>query len=126
MDVASFLKEIKSHSQYADQLVHVEELPEQAGRFAEPREPLPESLRRLLTAAGITRLYEHQALALDAARAGRDLVVVSGTASGKTLCYNVPILEACLTNSQARALYLFPTKALAQDQLKGQLEFFAG
>ncbi|MGM0489703.1 MAG: DEAD/DEAH box helicase, partial [Planctomycetota bacterium] len=96
MDVASFLKEIKSHSQYADQLVHVEELPEQAGRFAEPREPLPESLRRLLTAAGITRLYEHQALALDAARAGRDLVVVSGTASGKTLCYNVPILEACL------------------------------
>ncbi|MFO7906920.1 MAG: DEAD/DEAH box helicase, partial [Pirellulaceae bacterium] len=63
---------------------------------------------------------------LDAARAGRDLVVVSGTASGKTLCYNVPILEACLTNSQARALYLFPTKALAQDQLKGQLEFFAG
>ncbi|MFW6171535.1 MAG: DEAD/DEAH box helicase [Planctomycetota bacterium] len=126
MDVASFLTEIKHHSQYADQLVHVEELPERAGRFAEPGEPLPEPLQRLLAARGITRLYEHQALALDTARAGRDLVVVSGTASGKTLCYNLPILETCLANSQARALYLFPTKALAQDQLKGQVEFLAG
>jgi DEAD/DEAH box helicase domain-containing protein len=60
--------------------------------------------------------------ALEAARAGRDCVVVTGTASGKTLCYNLPILEAALANDAARALYLFPTKALAQDQLKGLLE----
>ena len=60
--------------------------------------------------------------ALEAARARQDLVVVTGTASGKTLCYNLPILEAALADPQARALYLFPTKALAQDQLKGLLE----
>ena len=54
------------------------------------------------------------------ARAGRDLVVVTGTASGKTLCYNLPILESCLADPDARALYLFPTKALAQDQLEGR------
>ena len=126
MDVAAFLAQTKSHSQYAEQLAHVEELPERAGRFADPERPVPVQLQRLLTARGIEQLYEHQALALDAARRGQDLVVVSGTASGKTLCYNLPILETCLEDPQARALYLFPTKALAQDQLKGQLELFAG
>ena len=51
---------------------------------------------------------------------------MTGTASGKTLCYNLPILESCLKDPKSRALYLFPTKALAQDQLKGQLELLAG
>ena len=106
----------------ADRLVHVEQLEERPGRFAAPRQPLPDALQRLLAASGIEQLYEHQAQALDVARAGRDFVVVSGTASGKTLCYNLPILEACLAHPDTRALYLFPTKALAQDQLKGQLE----
>ncbi len=125
MDVASFLREIESHPGYAGQLVHVEQLAERPGRFAVPRHPLPDALRRLLAASGIEQLYAHQAQALDAARDGRDWVVVSGTASGKTLCYNLPILETCLAHPQARALYLFPTKALAQDQLKGQLELLS-
>ncbi len=125
MDVAAFLAQTEGHSEYAGQLVHVEELPERAGTFAQPTRPVPEPLQRLLAARGIEQLFEHQALALDAARSGQDLVVVSGTASGKTLCYNLPILETCLKDPQARALYLFPTKALAQDQLKGQLELFA-
>ena len=125
MDVASFLREIESHPRYAGQLVHVEQLAERPGRFAVPRHPLPDALRRLLAAAGIEQLDAHQAQALDAARDGRDWVVVSGTASGKTLCYNLPILETSLVNPEARALYLFPTKALAQDQLKGQLELLS-
>jgi DEAD/DEAH box helicase domain-containing protein len=66
---------------------------------------------------GIRRLYTHQAAAAEAVHAGKNVVIVTPTASGKTLCYNLPVLNAVLENSDARALYLFPTKALAQDQL---------
>jgi DEAD/DEAH box helicase domain-containing protein len=70
-----------------------------------------------LRARGITALYTHQAHAWRHARAGENFVVVTGTASGKTLCYNLPVLDALLRDRSARALYLFPTKALAQDQV---------
>ena len=66
---------------------------------------------------GVTRLYTHQAAAAEAVHAGKNVVIVTPTASGKTLCYNLPVLNAVLENSDTRALYLFPTKALAQDQL---------
>src|SRR5438094_718312 len=66
---------------------------------------------------GISRLYTHQAEAAEAVHAGKNVVIVTPTASGKTLCYNLPVLNATLENSDCRALYLFPTKALAQDQL---------
>jgi len=79
----------------------------------------------LLAARDIEQLYSHQVLTLETARQRQDLVVVTGTASGKTICYNLPILETCLEDPQARALYLFPTKALAQDQLKGLLELLS-
>ena len=83
--------------------------------------PMPAWVRPELAAAyrakGIEQLYSHQAAAAEAARAGQDFVVVTPTASGKTLCYNLPILNAVLENPDTRALYLFPTKALAQDQL---------
>src|SRR4051812_6787995 len=124
MDVAALLRRIQSRPDYGGQLQHVEVLPERAGRFATPEMPLPDSLIRLLAARGVEKLYCHQVAALDAARAGQDFVVVTGTASGKTLCYNLPILEAAISD-RARALYLFPTKALAQDQLKGLLELVA-
>ena len=68
-------------------------------------------------AKGIRRPYTHQAAAAEAVHAGKNLVIVTPTASGKTLCYNLPVLNATLENSDSRALYLFPTKALAQDQL---------
>jgi DEAD/DEAH box helicase domain-containing protein len=165
MDVAALLDRIQSRRDYAGQLQHLEELPERPGRYAEPRTPLPAPLVRLLAAQGVERLYSHQAATLEAARRGRDWVVVTGTASGKTLCYNLPILEAALASqtdpsgplplagwdgeggeaaglfdhpspsregeqnqsrAASRALYLFPTKALAQDQLKGLLELIAG
>ena len=77
-----------------------------------------------LKESGIASLYSHQSQAVSSAMAGRDIVIVTPTASGKTLCYNLPVMEAALKDSSARALYLFPTKALAQDQL-AELERFS-
>lgn len=77
---------------------------------------LPIPLRDMLRARGIPALYSHQAEAWEAARAGENVAVATGTASGKTLAYNLPVLATLLEDPQARALYLFPTKALAQDQ----------
>lgn len=83
--------------------------------------PFPDTLDHRLIAAlrkrGIDQLYSHQAEAIAHATSGRNVVTVTPTASGKTLCYNVPVMDAILKDSSTRALYLFPTKALAQDQL---------
>lgn len=83
--------------------------------------PLPDSLssqlREALHRQGIQTLYSHQAEAFDLAAGGRNVVIVTPTASGKTLCYNLPVLDLLSRESGARALYLFPTKALAEDQL---------
>ncbi len=125
MDVPAFLRRVEASPFYDGQLTHLETLPPREGIYAEPSVPLPEALREMLAARGIDQLYSHQVAALEAARTKQDWVVVTGTASGKTLCYNLPILEACLAAHEARALYLFPTKALAQDQLKGLLELLA-
>jgi DEAD/DEAH box helicase domain-containing protein len=84
-------------------------------------EPFPETLdprlQQALRTRGIDRLYRHQADAIAHALAGKHAVIVTPTASGKTLCYNAPVLHSILNDSSTRALYLFPTKALAQDQL---------
>lgn len=84
-------------------------------------EPFPESihpkLREVLAARGIDRLYTHQAQAFETIQAGKNAVIVTPTASGKTLCYNLPVLNRLIAESGARAMYLFPTKALAEDQL---------
>src|SRR5437868_6940533 len=85
--------------------------------FVELPLDLPEDLLLALRDRGIDRLYSHQAEALTQARRGRHLVVVTPTASGKTFCYNLPVLERILRRPESRALYLFPTKALAQDQM---------
>jgi DEAD/DEAH box helicase domain-containing protein len=83
--------------------------------------PIPDWVRTELSGAysakGIQELYSHQAATADLVRQGKNVVVVTPTASGKTLCYNLPVLNAVLENPDTRALYLFPTKALAQDQL---------
>src|SRR5215510_10189587 len=90
--------------------------------------PLPESLDprigSALRARGITELYSHQARAWELIEKGHHVVVVTPTASGKTLCYNLPALQALVHQPDARVLYLFPTKALAQDQL-AELEALA-
>jgi len=88
-----------------------------AAEYAAFPEAVDDRLRQVLGARGIEQLYTHQAAAIDHALAGRNVVITTPTASGKTLCYNAPVLTAILKDPSARALYLFPTKALAQDQL---------
>ncbi|MCL4794766.1 MAG: DEAD/DEAH box helicase [Bryobacteraceae bacterium] len=91
--------------------------PVRAGEFLPLPDSIPEKLREVLAARGIEQLYSHQADCYAALKAGANVVVVTPTASGKTLCYNLPVLETLLNDPEARALYLFPTKALAEDQL---------
>ena len=91
--------------------------PASEGRFASMPDSVDAKLRDALAARGIRELYTHQAQAVQALAAGRNAVVVTPTASGKTLCYNLPALNLLLEDKGARAMYLFPTKALAEDQL---------
>ncbi len=119
MDFEAFLDELRSVPDYAGQVVYVREVPARPARFADPRVPLPPALRQMLRSRGIERLYCHQAEAVDRVRGGESIVVVTGTASGKTLCYALPILEGLLADRRAGALLLFPTKALCQDQFRG-------
>jgi len=125
MDAKAFLREVTTDRGYRDQIACVREIPPREAVFGEPTTALPELVRTLLRRQNIFRLYSHQATAMDAIAAGQDVVIVTGTASGKTLCYNLPMLSTLLTAPEARAMYVFPTKALAQDQL-GLLQRWAG
>jgi DEAD/DEAH box helicase domain-containing protein len=118
--VESALEEIRTKFKGAPALggvTAVKHFPAQEARSVPFPDYLPARLADILRARGIESLYSHQAVAYRLAREGKNVVVVTPTASGKTLCYNLPILTALLENPEARALYLFPTKALAQDQL---------
>src|SRR5713226_172422 len=95
----------------------VRRLPAVSAQMVPFPEALDARLRQALESRGIARLYTHQAESIDHALAGRHMVVTTPTASGKTLCYNAPVLHSILQDPSSRALYLFPTKALAQDQL---------
>jgi len=111
------------HRRRSNELVHVERIPARPAVYGDLAEPLPKALHGVLHAQGIERLYVHQAQAVDLARSGTNVAVATGTASGKSLAYHLPILERLLLEPGATALYLFPTKALAQDQLRGLLRF---
>ena len=97
------------------QLVHLRRIPARPARVAPLRRPLPPEVTERLPAAG---LWSHQAAAIDLARDGRSVAIATGTASGKSLCYQAPIAEAVHGGAAATALLLYPTKALAQDQLR--------
>jgi DEAD/DEAH box helicase domain-containing protein len=125
MDVLALLERIRRRRDFAGQLEHVESLPERPARFGTVSPPLPPSLKGVLAKRGIDELYSHQAVATANARDHKDFVVVTGTASGKTLCYNLPILESIVADSRSKALCFYPTKALAQDQLKGIQELIS-
>src|SRR5439155_25603873 len=107
-------------------LTHVQVLPARPPRFQALAPPLPAPLAEALEVRGISALYTHQAQAIAALRDGRDVVVVTGTARGKSLCYHLPVLEQLLADRDSTALLLFPTKALAQDQLKGLVRLASG
>lgn len=116
LDVAGFLDLLRSSPSYSGQIVHVRRLPLRSARYAEPREPLSPVLTRALAGLGIERLYSHQAAALDLARSGANIAIATGTASGKSLCYLLPLLETLAQDPGSTALLLHPTKALSQDQ----------
>ncbi|NLG49854.1 MAG: DEAD/DEAH box helicase [Chloroflexi bacterium] len=100
------------------QIVRLETLDPIESRYASPSPPLPDLLRDALEAQGITQLYTHQVESLERVRNGENIVVVTATSSGKTLCYNLPIIERMLQDRSARALYIYPINALVNDQLK--------
>jgi DEAD/DEAH box helicase domain-containing protein len=114
-----YLAALKASPRFGPQVVHHEELAGQPPCFAELANPLPPELRDGLARQGISGLYSHQAAAIDLIRQGKDVIVATSTASGKSLIYNIPVFENLLIDVEASALYLFPLKALAQDQLKG-------
>jgi DEAD/DEAH box helicase domain-containing protein len=117
--VREVLDAFKSRDVTGETLTAVRYLPAREAQWAE----FPSWVHADLVAAygkkGIRQLYTHQAIAAEAVNAGKNVVVVTPTASGKTLCYNLPVLNSILENADTRALYLFPTKALAQDQMAG-------
>jgi DEAD/DEAH box helicase domain-containing protein len=117
MEFEAFLEDLRRRPAYRGQMVCARFIPARPARFGELAHPLHPELEGRLRARGITRLYTHQADAMAAIGRGQHVAVATATASGKTLCYNLPVLDALLRDPEATALYLFPTKALAQDQL---------
>ncbi|MBC7288815.1 MAG: DEAD/DEAH box helicase, partial [Armatimonadetes bacterium] len=118
MNVERFLQDISTRPEYRGQAKEIRVIPGREARYGTLEPPPPPPVSDALKQLGIERLWAHQAEAIEKVRAGRNVVVVTSTASGKSLCYNLPVLEALNADSRTRALYVFPTKALAQDQLK--------
>lgn len=100
------------------QVVFHREIPVRQAKFGDLEAPLAECVQSIIRASGISRLYSHQAEAVNLIRSGRHVVVSTPTASGKTLIYNLPVIEQALNDPSSHALYLFPLKALAHDQMK--------
>jgi DEAD/DEAH box helicase domain-containing protein len=101
-----------------EELAHLAVEPAREAAAVPVHHDLHPRLREALLARGVTELYAHQAAALDAARAGHNVLVATGTASGKTLAFNLPVLDALAADPKLRVLYVYPTKALAQDQAR--------
>jgi DEAD/DEAH box helicase domain-containing protein len=121
MDISRFLNEIKASIRYENQIVHNEEIPAREALYA-PLE-LKTELENALSNIGIDALYTHQVEAIENIRKGKNLVLATTTASGKSLAYMIPIFETVLGNPEATALYVSPLNALVNDQLKAFLEF---
>ncbi len=124
MDSTAFLAYLRSQPDYANQIVHVEHLPSRRATYASLEKPLPPDVLDCLGWHGLTRLYSHQAQAINYLREGHNVIVATSSASGKSLIYHSAALEALLASKNNRVLYLFPTKALAQDQLRSLRELF--
>lgn len=115
--LSEFVCALRDDPRFMENVTEWRVLPAREAKYAPFPQELDARIVQVLKARGIERLYTHQRQALDCAIAGRDFVVVTPTASGKTLCYNLPVLNAILKDDAARALYLFPTKALSSDQV---------
>ncbi|MBR0320076.1 MAG: DEAD/DEAH box helicase [Clostridia bacterium] len=117
MNLPQLLEQLKNSPSFMENVTRWQVLPAREARFAPFPEGVDERIPAALKKHGVHQLYTHQAQAFASASRGEDFVVVTPTASGKTLCYNLPVLNEILHNPDARALYLFPTKALSADQV---------
>lgn len=125
MPVNRFVEILKTQEPYCHYVTHIEDVPPRLASLGHPREPLALPLQDYLDQRGLL-LRRHQAEAIDHLRAGHHLMITTPTASGKTLAFNLPIVEFLTKNSSATALYLYPTKALSQDQLTGLVQLTKG
>lgn len=123
MKISEFIEQVTSDEFYRGQVVYQQSIPVQREMSGALKGPLHPVLGDRLKELGITSLYSHQADAVNLIREGKNVILVSGTSSGKSLCYNIPVLESLMEDRKNTALYLFPTKALAQDQLRALFEF---
>jgi DEAD/DEAH box helicase domain-containing protein len=115
--VEEWLELLQSRPELMENVTYWHTQPARPARSVRLPESVHPKLVRALEQRGITELYTHQAASFEAVAKGNHVVTVTPTASGKTLCYNLPVLQTLLHDDSARALYLFPTKALAQDQV---------
>ncbi|XP_072971707.1 uncharacterized protein [Typha angustifolia] len=122
MEPAEMVEHLKQGIGKNGQIVHLEEMEAKNAVYVEFPNNLSEALREALKHIGISRLYSHQVKAIQSSISGKNVIVATSTSSGKSVCYNVPVLEALSQNLLSCALYIFPTKALAQDQLRTLLE----
>ena len=117
MGIKRLIQQWKENAEFLARVTRWEVIPASGGNYAGFPPYLDPRLRQALQQRGISRLYSHQADALEALQRGEHVIIVTPTASGKTLCYNLPVLNTMLADPEARAIYLFPTKALSQDQV---------
>ena len=117
MTLEQIIQKLRSEPKFGRNVTEWREIEEEPARYRESPSEMDPRLKAVLEKRGIHNLFTHQRQAFDAVADGKNIVVVTPTASGKTMCYNLPVLQTILTDKKARALYLFPTKALAQDQL---------
>lgn len=121
--IEQVLSQLRNDPEIAKNITYWHSIPAKPAEYRPFPAGLDNRIVQLLQKKGINQLYTHQALAFELVNQGRDIVVVTPTASGKTLCYNLPVLNHLLSNPESRALYLFPTKALAQDQVAELMEW---
>ncbi|MBQ2709975.1 MAG: DEAD/DEAH box helicase, partial [Clostridia bacterium] len=117
MKLVDYIEMLKNDPMFMSCVTHWRVMPERPAKYADFPANLDPRVVEVLERRGIKKPYSHQRMAMESAIAGEDIVVVTPTASGKTLCYNVPVLDAILKDDSSRALYLFPTKALSSDQV---------
>lgn len=117
MNTGQLLDYLKHNPDFASNVTHWQVMPARPAKYDDYPDCFDPALRAVLESRGVKRLYSHQRRALDLAQAGKDFVVITPTASGKTMCYNLPVLSEILRDNESRALYLFPTKALSSDQV---------
>jgi len=124
--INEYITALKASPRFGSQVVHHEDLAGRPARYGKVTPPWPPDMVHALAALGVGELYDHQAAAISRVRQGKNVIIATPTASGKSLIYNLPVFETIRGRPAAKALYLFPLKALAQDQLRAINDLAAG